>query len=227
MAVSVDHTRLGKNWYYVIDLGYVDGKRKRIKKRGFANEEEASAAMEAKIAELGLTIKPEKPKQRKIKDYRELLRLGLFGGQQNSRKNNVKNRRSRRKYFEMEIENMLIEDINSLENGMKVIANQLQINNAIVDVLTKDLNGNVCIIEIKNNGDDESIIFQALYYPSLINAPTRMILLCPEYCPRIAAVLSKFQNIETYTYKVENGRLNIKRVFLGVDAGVIWEPHSK
>jgi len=70
---------------------------------------------------------------------------------------------NRREYklFEKEtdLEQLIINDISVIEEGMTFIGNQIKIENGIIDILARDKNNTLCIIELKIVTDCKDIIW--------------------------------------------------------------------
>jgi hypothetical protein len=103
---------------------------------------------------------------------------------------------------EARIEKYLINKLDLIEKGMQYINCQYSVENGFVDILAKDMKGNMCIIEVKNNPYNKDICFQSLYYPQTIGGNTRMIVLNSDYQNRILKALKQIENIEIYKYRL-------------------------
>lgn len=114
---------------------------------------------------------------------------------------------------EADLENFLVKNINLIEDGMTYFDRQVEIDGGITDIIARDKNNVLCIIEIKIK-EDKNIIWQALYYPDEImkkyrTDKVRMITLTPEYSAHIKKALLSLDNIELMDYqiKVEKGQI--------------------
>ena len=50
-----------------------------------------------------------------------------------------------------------------IEEGMQFISSQFAVDNGRLDILARDRNGTLCVIELKVN-DDTDLIYQSVYY---------------------------------------------------------------
>jgi RecB family endonuclease NucS len=85
---------------------------------------------------------------------------------------------------------------------MKLIDSQYRTKDGVIDVLTEDANGKKCIIELKDNGKDERIVFQCINYPRQFKEPVRMITLCPNYSPKIREALKSLEYVELKRFEI-------------------------
>lgn len=95
---------------------------------------------------------------------------------------------------ELELENIICNNLSLIEPGMTLIKRQYVYKNARFDILAQDKNNKMCIIELKSNINDKSIIYQAKYYPKIFK-DSRMIILAPTYRDHIAKLLLE-NNVE-------------------------------
>jgi RecB family endonuclease NucS len=109
--------------------------------------------------------------------------------------------------YEADIEQMLSKDVSVIEQGMTFIASQYRTKCGVIDVLTEDANGQKCIIEIKDNGKDERIVFQCINYPKQFHEPVRMITLCPDYSPKIREALKSLGHVELKRFDIKGKEL--------------------
>ena len=98
------------------------------------------------------------------------------------------------------LENFLVNNIEYIEKGMVVIANQVKVKFGQIDIHAIDANGVDCIIELKVTNNDKRLTYQCVYYPTQINRPTRMIVVAPEYREDILTSLHG-TNTELYIYE--------------------------
>lgn len=105
---------------------------------------------------------------------------------------------------EKQLEELVIKNLNKLENGMKFLKAQYSIAGGIIDIIARDKNDILCIIELKVIPDCKDVVFQSLYYPSQFNEITRMIVIAPDLTQQLKYVLGKFNNIELYKYFIDN-----------------------
>lgn len=122
---------------------------------------------------------------------------------------------------EDDFESYLFAHLNDIEIGLRPIERQVIIEEGRIDILAKDINNELVILELKI-ADDKHLIWQSLYYPDMIKEKykvdkVRMITVCPSYPNYIKKPLSKINYIESFKYdliisnsKIE--KMNIKKV---------------
>lgn len=109
------------------------------------------------------------------------------------------------------LEDLLCDYIENIEDSMIFLDRQYKVENDIIDIVAKDINGVKCIIELKINDDDKNIVWQSAYYPSCFDEKVRMITIAPNYSNRIYSALKNVKNIEMKVFgKDENGLFEIK-----------------
>jgi Holliday junction resolvase-like predicted endonuclease len=109
---------------------------------------------------------------------------------------------------ESDLEKMIIEDLSIIEDGMKLIKNQYWVPGGRIDILARDKNNILCIIELKIKEDDERIIAQCMYYPMQFKEKTRVISIAPCYSSMTATLLDKI-GVEMKVYKYLEDKLII------------------
>lgn len=112
------------------------------------------------------------------------------------------------KNLELKLEKQLVKQIESIEKGMKYIDRQVIINDGRIDILARDKNNTLCIIELKVVSNEERLIFQCVYYPTQFKEKTRMITIAPNYDNKIKTALNSL-NVEMKTYSYDNDTLII------------------
>ena len=105
---------------------------------------------------------------------------------------------------ESDIESYIRSNLDEIETGLKIVGQQVQIDDGRIDLLAKDAEGRYVIIELKIE-DDKKVIWQSLYYPKQIQKlyrtnDVRMMILAPSFSPSIASVLTDFPHVECYEY---------------------------
>lgn len=105
---------------------------------------------------------------------------------------------------ESQLEEMVINNLNNLEKGLKFLDHQVTIYDGRIDILTRDKNGILCIIELKVVDNCKDLIWQCAYYPTQFNEKTRIIAICPNYREKILKSLHNLKNVELYTYDLED-----------------------
>ena len=115
-------------------------------------------------------------------------------------------------FIEEDLENFLIDNLNKIEDGLKFVDRQHQIDNGVIDILARDRDDKLCIIELKVVSDCKDLVFQCVYYPTQFSEPTRMITVCPNYQNKIRESLDSLKYVEMYKYKVKNNDLNTIKI---------------
>lgn len=110
---------------------------------------------------------------------------------------------------EKDLEELLIKDISLIEDGMVFVDNQVRVESGIIDILARDKNKTLCVIELKVVSDCKEIIWQSSYYPTCFNEPTRVITIAPEYDTNIYLSLCNIKNVEILNYEFEDNILTI------------------
>lgn len=123
---------------------------------------------------------------------------------------------------EEDLEDYFYSNIEVIEDGLKVVDRQVEIDGGVIDILAIDSKNNICIIELKIN-QDKSIIWQSIHYPSEIKKKykertVRMLTIVPKYSSYIFKALQEVGNIETYTYNINVSKgaitnLDVSRVY--------------
>lgn len=116
--------------------------------------------------------------------------------------------RNQKTFFEKELEQLLINNLDLIEPNMTLLGNQYKVQNGYIDILARDQNNTLCIIELKVVANDSKLIEQCVYYPTQFQEPTRMIAIAPKYNDKIYTALS-YLNVEIKQYKFENDNLII------------------
>jgi hypothetical protein len=116
------------------------------------------------------------------------------------------------KLSEIYLEDYLVKNLNKIEEGLILIKRQYYIKDGIVDILARDKNNILCIIELKIEDDCKIIIYQCVYYPTEFNEPTRMITVAPSYTDKIRVSLNTLGYVEMYSYDLINNDLNTLQI---------------
>lgn len=125
---------------------------------------------------------------------------------------------------EKDLENYLILNMDKIEKGMTYIDRQVIVDGGIIDIIGKDKDEVITIIELKVE-EDKKIIWQCLHYPKIVKEKyrtdkVRLITLMPEYNESLKAILQEIEEVEMKKYKVKlkNGKITdihiIDEVFL-------------
>lgn len=109
---------------------------------------------------------------------------------------------------EKALEDYLIKNLSLIEKDLIYQGRQIKVPGGIIDILAKDKDDNLVIIELKID-NDKSIIWQALHYPKVISEvkrinkeKIRMITIAPNYKKSILMRLQEIDNVEIYTYNI-------------------------
>lgn len=109
---------------------------------------------------------------------------------------------------ESEIEALIIENPTLLEDGLKIIDNQVQTEVGILDILAKDSDGKYVIIELKRDRSSDEVIGQISRYMGIVmeeynlsKNDIRGIIFCKSTSKRLRSSLKLFDNIEVITFK--------------------------
>lgn len=113
---------------------------------------------------------------------------------------------------EKDLEELIISNLEVIEADMRIIENQFEIKNGIIDILARDKDDKLTIIELKIKNDDKNLIYQCAYYPTQFNEDVRMITIAPSYKNNIFHSLNRLGDIEMKEYKVINSKLVIEDV---------------
>ena len=103
---------------------------------------------------------------------------------------------------EKQLENMIVSKLSIVEDGLILIDRQLPIKDGVIDILGKDKNGVICIIELKTRKNDQKLVFQSAYYPTQFKEKVRMITIAPDYSRKIYLSLNNLKNIERKAFKI-------------------------
>lgn len=107
---------------------------------------------------------------------------------------------------EEDLESYIFKNLEKIEKGLRPIKRQYEIDNGRVDILAKDKDNNLVIIELKIT-NDKSLIWQVMYYPiALKNREktdnVRVITICPEYPDYIKIPLKQIGQVEMFQYEI-------------------------
>lgn len=117
---------------------------------------------------------------------------------------------------EKQLEDYLSVNLELIEEGMTFFGRQIEVPGGIVDILAKDSNDNICIIELKIN-EDKSIVWQSMHYPVEIKKKcgtnkVRMITLAPTYSEHLLKSLKSLENVEVLKYNIKVSMGNIEKL---------------
>ena len=112
------------------------------------------------------------------------------------------------KNLELKLEKYLSANLFLIEERMEFIARQVEIADGRIDILARDKNNILCIIELKVVSNDEKLVFQSVYYPTQFNEPVRMITIAPDYDYKIKTALDTL-GVERKSYQYNDDILII------------------
>lgn len=119
---------------------------------------------------------------------------------------------------EKDIEDYFYKNIEEIEQGLKIIGRQVEVEDGIIDLLALDKDKNYCVIEIKIK-EDKRIVWQSIHYPLECREIykedfVRMITIAPEYSSSVLKSLKSKTNAEIYSYSLEMNSGKINKIFL-------------
>ena len=115
--------------------------------------------------------------------------------------NKIQTDKDEENFTEEKLEDYLVNNLNKIEEGLILIKRQYQIENGVIDILARDKNNKLCIIELKIVSDDKGLIYQCAYYPTQFKEETRIITIAPKYNKNIKESLKALGGIELLIYK--------------------------
>lgn len=109
---------------------------------------------------------------------------------------------------EYDLENFLISHLESIEKGLSYVKRQVVLKYGRIDILARDINNNLVIIELKVKSDDKRIIWQSIHYKSELESMlnkknVRVITLAPDYDNSILFDLKKLGFVDIYKFKLD------------------------
>jgi Holliday junction resolvase-like predicted endonuclease len=108
------------------------------------------------------------------------------------------------------LESLISNNLNQIESGLSLIKTQYEVNNGFIDILAKDKNGIITIIEVKIKNDDSKLVEQCIYYPTQFNEKTRIITIAPDYTNKLYTILNSLGYVEIKNYSIQNNNLEIR-----------------
>lgn len=106
---------------------------------------------------------------------------------------------------EEDLEDYLFKNLHLIEEGLKPVKRQVEVEEGRIDILAKDKNDNFVILELKIN-NDKHLIWQVMYYPEAIKSVIRVsnprvITICPSYPNYIKTPLKQIGYVEMIEYE--------------------------
>ncbi len=97
--------------------------------------------------------------------------------------------------------------LNLIEDGLTPIGKEIPANEGRIDVLARDKNGNIVVLELKTE-IDKRLVWQCLYYPMVVKKQyqtqdkIRLITICPQYPDYLFDVLKQIPDVEMIQYEI-------------------------
>lgn len=118
---------------------------------------------------------------------------------------------------ENDLRDYLMYHLDLLEDGLTLIDKEVPAKEGRIDILARDKDENITILELKVE-PDKKLIWQCMYYPDIISKKyqttnkIRTIVVCPEYPDYLLSVLRKIPDIELFQYRVISNNHQIKQL---------------
>lgn len=118
---------------------------------------------------------------------------------------------------EEDLESYIFKNLEKIEKGLRPIKRQYEINNGRIDILARDNDNNLVIIELKIT-DDKGLIWQAMYYPIALKHKEktdkiRVITICPNYPDYIKIPLKQIEQVEMFQYEINIINNKIEEIY--------------
>lgn len=112
---------------------------------------------------------------------------------------------------ECDLERYLKTRLYLIEDGLRLLGTQVEVKGGIIDILARDKEDRLVIIELKVSQKARELIWQCMYYPLRFKDEEglRMITIAPAYDESIKVILDEIPYVEQMTYRIENNKLNI------------------
>jgi DNA-binding MarR family transcriptional regulator len=133
----------------------------------------------------------------------------LFQNKPNSRNVKISSLTEQIRNKEALLQDYLKDNLNLIEEGLLLINTEHKLEDGRIDILAKDHTGKICIIELKVIDNDEKLVFQSVYYPTLFDEEVRMITVAPNYVNKIYDSLNSLKYVEMKQYEIINDNLII------------------
>lgn len=112
---------------------------------------------------------------------------------------------------EAQVRDYLYFHLDMIEDGLKPIVKEFQTKEGRVDIVARDKDGNLVVIELKTE-NDKRLVWQCMYYPDEVkrklgaydnDKKIRMVTVAPEYPEFIKKPLDKLGYVERYVYTIK------------------------
>lgn len=105
------------------------------------------------------------------------------------------------------LEDYVVSNLSLFEEDLVCIGRQVEVDGGIIDLLAKDKNGTITIIELKID-EDRTIVWQSIHYPEEMKRRygvdhVRMLTLAPSYSGALLKTLRSLKNVEIYNYEID------------------------
>lgn len=105
---------------------------------------------------------------------------------------------------EEQVENYLSRNLSLIEEELTLVDRQVRVDGGRIDILARDKEGTLVILEIKVE-EDKDILWQCTHYPIKIKELfkencVRMMTVCPQYRPQIRTHLEGLSGVEIFEY---------------------------
>lgn len=120
---------------------------------------------------------------------------------------------------ESQVRDYLYNHLSLIEPGLNPIAKEYPTSEGRADIVARDVDGNIVIVEIKIE-NDKRLIWQCMYYPDEIRRRiepdkyVRMITVVPEYPDYLIQPLNKLGYVETFQYSIRASNGNIENMII-------------
>lgn len=117
---------------------------------------------------------------------------------------------------EKSVEDYLEKHLNELEEGLRMFSRQLVLPNGRIDLLAKDSNGHLVVVEIKVK-EDTDLVWQRQYYLEEIKnlyktEHVRFFAVMPEEYPHITEQMKTFEDTELFTFTLAVSNKEISNI---------------
>jgi hypothetical protein len=121
---------------------------------------------------------------------------------------------------ESQVRDYLYAHMHLIEDGMRPILKEFPTKEGRVDIVARDKEDVLVVIEVKTE-NDKRLIWQCMYYPDEVwkkmgrygeEKQVRMITIAPEYPEFILNPLSKLGYVESYTYNIKASNNTIEEM---------------
>ncbi len=101
------------------------------------------------------------------------------------------------------IEEVLAGNLEVIEEGLELVARQYSIPNGRIDILARDKQGRLVVIEVKSGLADDATLTQLLYYMSMIGKGRRVrgIIVAEEFTHKLVHAANSLENINLVKIK--------------------------